>query len=151
VAKASDPSATQKAADVVFLGFVRNPFPLMREAHAFALPSVLEGLGQALLEAVASGATIVASDCDSGPREILAPDTDYRRRTLGLEETSCGWLVPPPTTNWRSTDPHTVQQWVEAFEHLNRRAPDRRRVLRQRAEDFGIETVTDAWIKMLGW
>lgn len=151
VAQASDPSAVQKAADVVFLGFVKNPFPLMREAHAFALPSALEGFGQALLEAVASGATIVASDCDSGPREILAPETDYRKRTMGVEETSRGWLVPPPTTNWRSADPHTVQQWVEAFEHLRTRAPDKRCALRQRAEDFGIETVTDAWVEMLGW
>jgi len=151
VATASDPSATQKAADVVFLGFVKNPFPFMREAQAFALPSALEGFGQALLEAVASGATIVASDCDSGPREILAPETDYRRRTLGVEETACGWLVPPPTTNWRSADPDTVQQWLEAFEHLQKHTPDKRRVLRKRAEDFGIETVTNAWVEMLGW
>ena len=63
----------QRAADVVFLGFLKNPFSFMRQAHAFAFPSALEGFGQALLEAVASGATIVASDCDSGPREILAP------------------------------------------------------------------------------
>jgi glycosyltransferase involved in cell wall biosynthesis len=151
VATASDPLELQKAADVVFLGFVRNPFAFMREAHAFAFPSALEGFGQALLEAVASGATIVASDCDSGPREILAPSTDYRRRTHGVEETPCGWLVPPPTPNWRSSETHTVQGWVDAFEHLQKHAPDTRRACRERAADFGIETTTNAWVKMLGW
>lgn len=151
VVTASDPDTTQKAADVVFLGFIENPFSFMRHAHAFAFPSALEGFGQALLEAVASGATIVASDCDSGPREILAPGTDYRHRALVVEETPCGWLVPPPTTNWRSTNPGTVAQWVEALEHVQKHAPDKRHVLRRRAEDFAIETVTDAWVEMLGW
>jgi len=151
VAKASEPSATQKAADVVFLGFVENPFSFMREAQVFAFPSALEGFGQALLEAVASGATIVASDCDSGPREILAPATEYRRRTLAVEETPCGWLVPPPSTDWRSIDPRAVHQWVEAFGHLHKSAPDTRSACRDRAADFGIEATTDAWVEMLGW
>jgi glycosyltransferase involved in cell wall biosynthesis len=141
----------QRAADVVFLGFVKNPFSFMRQAHAFAFPSALEGFGQALLEAVASGATIVASDCDSGPREILSPSTDYRRRTPSAEETSCGWLAPPPTTNWRSTDAGTVQQWVEAFEHIHKHAPDTRDACRQRAKDFRTEVVVDAWLETLGW
>ena len=125
VARASDPIATQMVADVVFLGFVQNPFSFMRAAHAFAFPSAFEGFGQALLEAVASGATIVASDCDSGPREILAPDTNYRARTSSVEEAACGLLVPPPTTNWRSSDTETVEQWVAAFEHVHDHAPDR--------------------------
>jgi glycosyltransferase involved in cell wall biosynthesis len=151
VANASDPSDAQRAADVVFLGFLGNPFSFMRQAHAFAFPSALEGFGQALLEAVATGATIVASDCDSGPREILAPSTDYRFRTLSAEETSCGWLAPPPTTNWRSSDPRTVDHWVEAFEQIQKHAPNMQQACRQRAEDFRTEAVVDAWLEMLGW
>jgi len=151
VASASDSSAMRSAADVVFLGFLENPFSLMRQAHAFAFPSALEGFGQALLEAVACGATIVASDCDSGPREILAPLTDYRRRTPSAEETSCGWLAPPPTTNWREANPSTVQQWVEAFEHIHEHAPDTRQACRERAQDFRAEAIFDEWRAVLGW
>lgn len=151
VAEASDSINAQRAADVVFLGFLKNPFSFMREAHAFAFPSVFEGLGQSLLEAVASGATIVASDCDAGPREILAPDTDYRRRTHGVEQAACGLLVPPPTMDWRESNPHTVEQWIAALEHLQKRAPDMRQACRQRAKDFAVETVTNAWVELLGW
>ncbi len=151
VAKSADPVEAQKAADVVFLGFVRNPFSFMRAAHAYAFPSALEGFGQALLEAVASGATIVASDCDSGPREILAPQTSYRRRTIRVEETECGWLVPPPSTNWNHADREAVEQWVAALEYVYKRAPDKRSACRARATDFGIDATTDAWIEMLGW
>lgn len=151
VAHAADSLDTQTAADVVFLGFVKNPFSLMRRSHVFALPSALEGFGQALLEAVAAGSTIVASDCDAGPREILAPSTDYRNRTSTVEEGSCGWLVPPPTTNWRAPEAHAIDQWVAALEHLEKRNPDKKQACRQRAEDFGIEKITDEWIEMLGW
>ena len=151
VAEASDSTDTQRAADVVFLGFLKNPFAFMREAHAFAFPSAFEGLGQSLLEAVASGATIVASDCDAGPREILAPSTDYRHRTHTVEQAAYGLLVPPPTIDWRESDPQIVEQWVDAFAHLQKRAPDMGRACRERAKDFAVETVTNAWVEMLGW
>lgn len=151
VARASDRLAAQRAADVVFLGFVQNPFALMRRAHLFAFPSVVEGFGQALLEAVAAGATIVASDCDSGPREILAPETNYRRRTRSVEEASCGWLAPPPTTDWDAPDLDTVEHWLAAFEQIRMHAPNKRGECRIRAMDFGIEASTDAWLETLGW
>lgn len=151
VARASDPAHVQRAADLVFLGFLDNPFSLMRRAHAFALPSALEGLGQSLLEAVAAGATIVASDCDAGPREILATNDDYKRRTRVVEEAECGWLVPPPPVNWRSPCPSAIEQWVQALEYLLEHAPDKRDACRERAAAFDTEPITDEWLGMLGW
>jgi glycosyltransferase involved in cell wall biosynthesis len=60
-------------ADRVWLpGFMANPYPLMRTAQAFALTSRREGLPTVLLEAACLDLPIVATDCHSGPREILA-------------------------------------------------------------------------------
>lgn len=56
---------------VTFAGFVDNPLPWMRKARLFVLPSLYEGLPNALLEAVACGTPVLATDCPSGPREIL--------------------------------------------------------------------------------
>jgi len=58
-------------ADVELAGFVRNPYPWMAMADVFAFPSRWEGFGNALAEALALGVRVVATDCPSGPREIL--------------------------------------------------------------------------------
>jgi glycosyltransferase involved in cell wall biosynthesis len=53
-------------------GFVDNPYPFMDRADVFVLSSRWEGLPTVLLEALAFTASIVSTDCPSGPREILA-------------------------------------------------------------------------------
>jgi glycosyltransferase involved in cell wall biosynthesis len=57
--------------DVSLPGFVANPQAYMRRADVVALSSIYEGLPTVLIEALAVGTTIVATDCESGPREIL--------------------------------------------------------------------------------
>lgn len=53
-------------------GFVANPYPYMARASIFVLSSRWEGLPGVLIEALYCGAPIIATDCPSGPREILA-------------------------------------------------------------------------------
>lgn len=57
---------------VEFLGFQSNPFPWVRCADVFCLPSLYEGMPNALVEAMLLGTPVVASDCPGGVRELLA-------------------------------------------------------------------------------
>lgn len=59
------------AADVALPGFVDNPFAYMARAGAFALSSRFEGLPGVLIQAMACGCPVVATDCPSGPFEVL--------------------------------------------------------------------------------
>jgi glycosyltransferase involved in cell wall biosynthesis len=56
---------------VDFHGFVQNPFSFMSRAALFVLASEREGLPGVLIQAMACGCRVVATDCASGPSEIL--------------------------------------------------------------------------------
>ena len=60
---------------VLFTGFLKNPFPLVKKSLAFVLSSHYEGFGNVIVEALACGKTVISTDCLCGPREILAPET----------------------------------------------------------------------------
>ena len=57
--------------DVDMPGFVDNPYALMSKSTVFVLSSSWEALPTVLIEALACGARVVSTDCESGPREIL--------------------------------------------------------------------------------
>jgi glycosyltransferase involved in cell wall biosynthesis len=71
------------AGSVRLPGFVANPYPEVLAADLFCLASRFEGFGIALLEAMALGVPIVATDADGGGPRLL------------LEGGRLGALVPP--------------------------------------------------------
>jgi len=52
-------------------GFVGNPYQYMRHAKVFVQSSIREGFSNGLIEAMACGTQIVATDCVGGTAEIL--------------------------------------------------------------------------------
>jgi glycosyltransferase involved in cell wall biosynthesis len=56
---------------VKLYGFANNPYAIMAKASVFVLSSIYEGLPTVLIEALALGVPVVATDCKSGPKEIL--------------------------------------------------------------------------------
>ena len=59
------------ADSVVFLGFSSNPYPWIGHAKAIAHSAKFEGLPTVMIESLIMGKLIVATDCPTGPREIL--------------------------------------------------------------------------------
>ena len=53
-------------------GFVDNPYAYMARSSVFVLSSLWEGLPNTLIEAMAVGIPVVATNCESGPDEVLS-------------------------------------------------------------------------------
>jgi len=57
--------------EVIFKGFVKNPYPYVKNAQLFVLASDYEGLCNAAIEAQCLGIPAVITDCPTGNREIV--------------------------------------------------------------------------------
>ena len=62
--------------NVKFLPFTNNHYQLMSRASIFVLPSLWEGFGNILVEAMACEVPVIATNCDFGPSEIIEHDKD---------------------------------------------------------------------------
>lgn len=56
---------------VELVGYVENPLKYFSHSDVFVLSSLVEGLPNVLVEAMMCGCTPVATDCPTGPREVL--------------------------------------------------------------------------------
>lgn len=118
--------------DVSLPGFVKNPYAFLGAADVFALSSDWEGLPTVLIEALAAGCAVVATDCPSGPEEIL-------------QEGKLGQLVP-------MGDEAALAAAIEVALTNRGRAPDARDLdrftlrvaARTYAEAMGFRPPTDA-------
>lgn len=78
--------------NVIFTGIKQNPYKIINNSDIFVFPSIFEGFPNALVEAMICKIPIIASDCKSGPREILDPNLKGEIGDLHLGK--FGILVP---------------------------------------------------------
>jgi len=108
-------------------GYTSDPLRALRDSDLFVMPSQHEGLGNALIEALACQCQIVASDCPYGPREIL-------------QDGRLGELVPVG-------DVDALAGAIErAMAGQRRVSPE---LLLQRANDFSVSKTGSQWEQLL--
>ena len=139
---------------VLLLGFHMNPYPYVSRSDAYVMTSFNEGFPNALVEAMSLGLPAIASDCRSGPREILAPDTDFRKKASGVEYAPFGILVPECSGNraaGREPEP-AEQDLAEAMVRLiedGRMREAYRRKSMERAGQFSRDLALQQWERLI--
>lgn len=84
-------------------GFAANPFAYMAHCGAFVLSSRFEGLPGVLIQAMACRATVISTDCPSGPREVLEDGKYGKLVSIGDSQSMASAILdalahpePPP-------------------------------------------------------
>lgn len=134
--------------DVLFTGVMKNPFPLLKKADAYALTSESEGFPNALIEAMACGVPCVSVNCKTGPAEIL--HEDYRACSSQKEVYFGDYGVITPVFSGEknlNAGEFTEEEKIYADE-LKRMLTDKalsekyKEKALKRAEEFGVEAYT---------
>jgi glycosyltransferase involved in cell wall biosynthesis len=127
-------------ADIYFLGFQNNPYQYVSENSIFLLSSKYEGMPNVIIEAMARGATIISSNCKTGPRELLSPDESFNSQKQIYEY---GVLMPEAND--------TIQEAVNWSEILTNFINDEKllkhysKKSRERAQSFTLNHVMQLW------
>jgi N-acetylgalactosamine-N,N'-diacetylbacillosaminyl-diphospho-undecaprenol 4-alpha-N-acetylgalactosaminyltransferase len=124
---------------------VDEPLGAMAGCRAFVSTSETEGFGMAIVEALALGVPVIASDCAYGPREILAPGTNpsiLLGNEAEMEIVQFGILYPVGAV--RELDKALLKLLTDKnlWSELARKGPSR-------AADFSAERALTAYDRLL--
>jgi len=92
--------------DILFITYHNNPFKFIANSQVYIMTSLFEGFPNALVEAMICRCPVIATDCKSGPREILYHELDLNKSISNIETAEYGILVPAfnNNENWNSND-----------------------------------------------
>jgi glycosyltransferase involved in cell wall biosynthesis len=150
-----DRDKISEAFDVYFLGFQKNPFKFIAHSELFVFPSLWEGFPNALVEAMACGVPVISSDCRSGPREILAPDTDFMYQTNKPEFAKYGVLMPTFEIEYKTANEplnKAERLWVKILSEILKNEKLKKEYSLKaytRAKDFDIDKIIQQWKEVL--
>jgi len=122
---------------VKFFGKQTNPFKFLSKADCFVFASNHESFGNVLVEALACELPIISTDCKSGPREILAPNTEYKE-LKDIEIAEYGVLTPVGDVEKMSEAMKMIYEDKTLREKLKSKA-------KKRANDFSVEKIIKQW------
>lgn len=94
-------------------GFIANPYAFLSRAALFVLSSRWEGLPGVLIEALACGVKVVATDCPSGAREILDDGTYGELVPVGDDGAMAAAMLRALSGEFVAADPAA---WIGHFD-----------------------------------
>ena len=141
--------------NVFLLGFYNNPYPFLKQSDIFAFTSLHEGFGNILLEAMACGLPVVSCDCDAGPRELMAPQSDLHCFADKVQLEEYGILTKVMDgKKYTADDPLSEEEKMFA-EGINKMLDDEKLLKhyklssQTRIKDFSKEKIVKEWEKVL--
>lgn len=126
---------------VKLLGKQKNPYKYLANADCFVFGSNHEGFPNVLLEALACDLPVISTDCKSGPREILAPQSDLMQQAAGVELAEYGVLTP-------MKDVDAMARAMEMIINDEKVRYNYKSIAKKRALDFDVDKILEEWIEV---
>lgn len=140
--------------NVVFMGYVKNYHSILSKGKAFVFPSLYEGLGNVILEAIACGLPVISANCQFGPSEILAPDESISERDVYYGR--YGILIPQFSDKrfdvndlqFEKSDELLAKAIIELLLHedLQKEYQNRANI---RAREFEPDRIVNKWFELI--
>ena len=127
---------------VKLLGRQNNPYKFLDKADCFVFSSNHEGFPNVLLEALACRLPVISTDCQSGPREILAPNSISSKQTNDIEFAEFGVLIPI----------NNIKKIAKAMQKILNDKQLRYNYTQKaltRAQEFDVKNLINKWEKVL--
>lgn len=136
---------------IFFIPFKKNPFPYLNRSKLYISSSLYEGLANAILEAMACGLPIIASNCPGGVKEILEPnfkkiniENDYKFAEYGI--ITDGFYKKKDTDRSEKKLAEAVISLLDdknLYDHYQKQS-------KLRIKNFSKENILKDWIEIIG-
>ena len=130
--------------NVLFTGKQKNPYKFIKNSMCFVFPSLFEGFPNALVEAMICGKPVIASDCKSGPKEILV-DKKGKMYGILIEDDKSKNLQTLPLNDYEKEYVKYIMDFIKNYDM--RKKYENKSF--ERARDFSIDKIYDEWKKII--
>ena len=127
---------------VKLLGRQKNPYKFLSKADCFVFSSNYEGFPNVLLEALLCNLPIISTDCKSGPREILAPNTPITKETENIEIAEYGILTKVGSVEYMAEAMKLIYKDNNLRYNFTQKAQNR-------IKEFEVKKIIEKWEEVI--
>ena len=140
--------------NVYILGFKTNPYKYLRNSDIYISTSNYEGMSNVILEAMACGLPIIATDCPGGTKEILLDKPKIGTYIKKQQEADYGVLIPNLKRKFNNNneleqeDIELANTIIELIQNKEKTKYYKKKST-QRIQDFSVESIKKQWKELL--
>lgn len=137
---------------IKLMGAENNKEKIYNSIDALISFSSIEGLPTVILESINFKKPIFYTDCSSGPRELMSPNSNPLEKTKNFEETDVGYLVKPiqKTRVYELELDKYEEEYVDVLKFFVDDIKNNKFNMKYDGDRFSEEIIIDEWKELIG-
>lgn len=137
---------------IKLMGAENNKEKIYNSIDALISFSSIEGFGMTILESINFKKPIFYTDCSSGPRELMSPNSNPLEKTKNFEKTDVGYLVKPiqKTRVYELELDKYEEEYVDILKKFVDDVKNNKFSMKYNGDRFSEEIIIDEWKELIG-